>query len=171
MRSLGACLLKALHPKTAADKPVARDVEASWWLAEHIGSKTAVQVRSHAQKFFSKLEKQEAAGVKQEGAHRQYDAKRIFSATSIWTVSSEWDLHGLCHNISKASCGLRKIPEETGQELLVYPYCVARAKVSTKHFHKSKGHPCKGTLFSAGLKFVKEALLVACTGLGEYVQV
>ena len=36
-------------------------------LAEHIGSKTAVQVRSHAQKFFSKLEKQEAAGIKSEG--------------------------------------------------------------------------------------------------------
>ena len=36
--------------------------------AEHIGSKTAVQVRSHAQKFFSKLEKQKAAGIKSEGA-------------------------------------------------------------------------------------------------------
>ena len=36
--------------------------------AEHIGSKTAVQVRSHAQKFFSKLEKQESAGIKSEGA-------------------------------------------------------------------------------------------------------
>ncbi len=31
-------------------------------LAEHIGTKTAVQIRSHAQKFFSKLEREQAAG-------------------------------------------------------------------------------------------------------------
>ena len=30
--------------------------------AEHIGTKTAVQIRSHAQKFFSKLEREQAAG-------------------------------------------------------------------------------------------------------------
>jgi MYB-related transcription factor LHY len=35
--------------------------------AEHIGTKTAVQIRSHAQKFFSKLEKQELSGAKAEG--------------------------------------------------------------------------------------------------------
>ena len=37
-------------------------------IEEHIGTKTAVQIRSHAQKFFSKLEKQEASGAKAEGA-------------------------------------------------------------------------------------------------------
>jgi hypothetical protein len=31
-------------------------------LAEHIGTKTAVQIRSHAQKFFNKLEKKKEAG-------------------------------------------------------------------------------------------------------------
>ncbi|CAL8463507.1 g3041 [Coccomyxa elongata] len=36
-------------------------------IEEHIGSKTAVQIRSHAQKFFSKLEKQEMSGPKGEG--------------------------------------------------------------------------------------------------------
>lgn len=36
--------------------------------AEHIGTKTAVQIRSHAQKFFSKMEKQEMSGAKCEGA-------------------------------------------------------------------------------------------------------
>lgn len=30
--------------------------------AEHIGTKTAVQIRSHAQKFFNKLEKKKEAG-------------------------------------------------------------------------------------------------------------
>lgn len=30
--------------------------------AEHIGSKTAVQIRSHAQKFFSKMERRKEAG-------------------------------------------------------------------------------------------------------------
>ena len=35
--------------------------------AEHIGTKTAVQIRSHAQKFFSKLEKEQAAGAKPDG--------------------------------------------------------------------------------------------------------
>lgn len=31
-------------------------------MAEHIGTKTAVQIRSHAQKFFNKLEKKKEAG-------------------------------------------------------------------------------------------------------------
>ena len=48
--------------------------------AEHIGSKTAVQIRSHAQKFFSKLEKQEMSGAKGEGAF----AWESISSTSIW---------------------------------------------------------------------------------------
>jgi hypothetical protein len=30
--------------------------------AEHIGTKTAVQIRSHAQKFFTKLEKKKESG-------------------------------------------------------------------------------------------------------------
>ena len=33
-------------------------------IEDHIGTKTAVQIRSHAQKFFSKLEKEQAAGAK-----------------------------------------------------------------------------------------------------------
>ena len=67
--------------------------------AEHIGSKTAVQVRSHAQKFFSKLEKQEAAGIKAEGV-RQHDAKRIsFSHKYLGgrhTGASEQASHACC---------------------------------------------------------------------------
>ena len=45
--------------------------------AEHIGSKTAVQIRSHAQKFFSKLEKQEMSGAKVEGAREDALAKYL----------------------------------------------------------------------------------------------
>lgn len=45
--------------------------------AEHIGSKTAVQIRSHAQKFFSKLEKQEMSGAKGEGAREDELAKYL----------------------------------------------------------------------------------------------
>ncbi|KAK9815423.1 hypothetical protein WJX72_003427 [[Myrmecia] bisecta] len=36
-------------------------------IEEHIGTKTAVQIRSHAQKFFAKLEKEQNAGLKGEG--------------------------------------------------------------------------------------------------------
>jgi hypothetical protein len=32
------------------------------YVAEHIGTKTAVQIRSHAQKFFNKLEKKKESG-------------------------------------------------------------------------------------------------------------
>lgn len=35
--------------------------------AEHIGSKTAVQIRSHAQKFFNKLERKKEAGEAASG--------------------------------------------------------------------------------------------------------
>ncbi|KAK9837556.1 hypothetical protein WJX74_000097 [Apatococcus lobatus] len=37
-------------------------------IEEHIGTKTAVQIRSHAQKFFSKLEKEQSGTVKTEGS-------------------------------------------------------------------------------------------------------
>ena len=42
--------------------PVSAVHDAPRPLAEHIGTKTAVQIRSHAQKFFSKLEREQAAG-------------------------------------------------------------------------------------------------------------
>lgn len=35
--------------------------------AEHIGTKTAVQIRSHAQKFFAKLEREQASGNRSTG--------------------------------------------------------------------------------------------------------
>ena len=70
-------------PQDCGPQSCAWDAEASRCLAEHIGSKTAVQVRSHAQKFFSKLEKQEAAGVKQEGVLRQLDADIISSRVQL----------------------------------------------------------------------------------------
>jgi hypothetical protein len=39
-------------------------------IAEHIGTKTAVQIRSHAQKFFNKLEKKKESGqLPDKGGH------------------------------------------------------------------------------------------------------
>ncbi|EFJ10155.1 hypothetical protein SELMODRAFT_29451, partial [Selaginella moellendorffii] len=42
-------------------------------IEEHIGTKTAVQIRSHAQKFFSKLEKEQATGSIVPGTAQDID--------------------------------------------------------------------------------------------------
>ena len=51
-------------------------------LAEHIGTKTAVQIRSHAQKFFSKLEREQAAG-NTSGISRAPSPFRVHLARSL----------------------------------------------------------------------------------------
>jgi hypothetical protein len=44
--------------------------------AEHIGTKTAVQIRSHAQKFFNKLEKKKEAGEAPDKGVRLLEQQR-----------------------------------------------------------------------------------------------
>lgn len=49
-------------------------------IAEHIGTKTAVQIRSHAQKFFNKLEKKKEAGENVEQGEQQLVFPSVASA-------------------------------------------------------------------------------------------
>ena len=55
----------------------------TWTHAEHIGTKTAVQIRSHAQKFFSKLQREQSvSGGTMEGE-------------GLWQVDKRDPLNGL----------------------------------------------------------------------------
>lgn len=51
-------------------------------IEEHIGTKTAVQIRSHAQKFFSKLQKEQAARGSASGSDAPAGVARRLEQTA-----------------------------------------------------------------------------------------
>ena len=81
-------------------------------IEDHIGTKTAVQIRSHAQKFFSKLEKEQAAGAK--GAAHLCSTKCAACAASpayLLLVEGEQALLPICIPCSVEACCLQHIIE------------------------------------------------------------
>ena len=94
-------------PLTLPDRAATLPARCRAWrrIEDHIGTKTAVQIRSHAQKFFSKLEKEQAAGAK--GAAHLFSTvlaqMRCMCSISLpvcclWTASE--------HSFSSASLAL-----------------------------------------------------------------
>lgn len=72
--------------------------------AEHVGSKTAVQIRSHAQKFFTKIEKSKEAGSIEDG--EVASGREFFCLCSPRTITDDLALLIASAQISRGNLHL-----------------------------------------------------------------